>query len=65
MAFHWRLIPPERVPEEPAVPGSFTSQSDAESWVGENWRALAEAGVEQVVLLDGQSTVYEMGLAAE
>ena len=65
MAFHWQLIPAERVPEDPVLPGSFTSQSDAESWVGENWRALAEAGVEQAVLLDGQSTIYEMGLTAD
>lgn len=31
---------------------SFSSQGDAESWLGENWRALLEAGVDQVSLLD-------------
>jgi hypothetical protein len=30
----------------------FTSQGDAESWLGENWRSLLEAGVDQVTLLD-------------
>jgi hypothetical protein len=31
---------------------SFSSQGDAENWVGENWRALLEAGVDQVSLLE-------------
>jgi hypothetical protein len=31
---------------------SFGSQGDAESWIGENWRTLLEAGVDQVSLLD-------------
>ena len=37
---------------------AFPSQSDAESWVGEQWRELLDAGVESVVLLDGDRTVY-------
>ena len=28
----------------------FASQGDAESWLGENWRALLSAGVDQVTL---------------
>jgi hypothetical protein len=31
---------------------SFTSQGDAESWLGENWRTLLAAGVDQVSLLE-------------
>jgi hypothetical protein len=31
---------------------SFSSQGDAESWLGENWRALLDAGVDQVSLLE-------------
>ena len=27
----------------------FASQGDAESWLGENWRALLAAGVDQVL----------------
>ena len=27
----------------------FTSQGDAESWLGENWRALLAAGVDQEI----------------
>lgn len=36
----------------------FQSQSDAESWLGENWRVLLESGVEQVALLDGERVEY-------
>ena len=44
----------------------FPSQSDAESWVGEVWRDLAEAGAGQVVLLEDDHVVYgPMSLAAE
>jgi hypothetical protein len=31
---------------------TFTSQGDAESWLGENWRTLLDAGVDQVTLLE-------------
>ena len=37
---------------------SFGSQGDAESWIGENWRALLEAGVDQVSLLDEGRVEY-------
>ena len=37
---------------------SFGSQGDAESWIGENWRSLLEAGVDQVTLLDDGSPEY-------
>ena len=36
----------------------FASQGDAESWLGENWRALLTAGVDQVWLLDDSRTEY-------
>ena len=36
----------------------FASQGDAESWLGENWRALLEAGVDQVTLLDDDRKEY-------
>lgn len=36
----------------------FASQGDAESWLGENWRALLEAGVDQVTLLDDDRREY-------
>ncbi len=37
---------------------SFPSQADAETWVGESWQDLLSAGVEQVVLLEGDREVY-------
>jgi hypothetical protein len=36
----------------------FASQGDAESWLGENWRGLLEAGVDQVTLLEGDRIEY-------
>jgi hypothetical protein len=36
----------------------FASQGDAESWLGENWRALLEEGVDQVTLLDDDRQEY-------
>ena len=41
-------------PSSPVHP----NQSDAESWLGENWRQLAEAGVAQASLFDGDRRVY-------
>lgn len=36
----------------------FQSQADAESWIGENWRVLLAAGVEQVTLLEEDRVEY-------
>jgi hypothetical protein len=36
----------------------FASQGDAESWLGENWRGLMEAGVDQVTLLEDERKEY-------
>ena len=36
----------------------FPTQSDAETWLGENWRELLSAGVEQVSLLEAGRQVY-------
>lgn len=41
----------------------FDNRSDAESWLGESWHELSDAGVHQVSLLDGGKVVYgPMGL---
>lgn len=39
-------------------PPDFTSQSDAESWIGEAWRQLADIGVAQVRLYEEGREVY-------
>jgi hypothetical protein len=40
------------------APEGFPAQSDAESWIGETWAALLEAGVDAVTLLEGERVVY-------
>jgi hypothetical protein len=61
MAWSWRL---ERA--DGRVVGmseeTFSTQADAESWLGENWRGLRADEVDKVVLLDGETLVYEMSL---
>jgi len=43
----------------------FPSQADAESWIGETWSPLAEAGVAAVTLFDLDRLVYgPMSLSA-
>ena len=37
---------------------TFTSQGDAESWLGENWPALLKAGVDQVSLTEDGRVEY-------
>ncbi|MCW2597478.1 MAG: hypothetical protein JWR06_13 [Jatrophihabitans sp.] len=41
-------------PPSPAHP----NQSDAESWLGEHWRDLAESGVAQTTLFEDDRKVY-------
>lgn len=38
--------------------GSFPAQSDAESWVGEVWRELLDAGIDAVSLFEDERLVY-------
>ena len=37
---------------------SFPTQADAESWIGETWQELFDAGVEAVYLLEDETVVY-------
>ena len=61
MGWTWRY---ESADGEPLTPidlppaETFPTQSDAESWLGESWRELAEAGVAQASLFDGERKVY-------
>jgi hypothetical protein len=67
MAWTWRFEKADGTAVEPAVqPEEFTTQGDAESWLGEFWKELLEGGAEQVVLFDGDTTIYgPMSLHAE
>ena len=61
MAWTWRYEDAAGKPVDPdeAPPGEpFPTQSDAETWLGENWRELLSAGVDQVTLLDSGREVY-------
>ncbi|MEP6665453.1 MAG: hypothetical protein ABJA81_03295 [Nocardioidaceae bacterium] len=67
MAWTWRIETSEGSPVslDFDVP-DFSSQSDAESWLGEVWRELAEAGAGQATLMDDDHEVYgPMSLASE
>lgn len=61
MAWSWRLERADGrmvgMSEE-----TFTTQADAESWLGENWRGLRADDVDMVTLLDGETVVYGMSL---
>jgi hypothetical protein len=43
---------------------TFSSQADAESWLGQVWKDLSAAGVVQVKLLEGERVEYQMSLTA-
>ena len=65
-AWSWRLEGADGSPVGAGSSQSFPSQSDAETWIGENWRDLLDSGVHQVVLLEEQREVYgPMGLHPE
>ena len=41
---------------------AFSSQADAESWIGQAWRELTAAGVTQVTLVEDDRVDYTMSL---
>jgi hypothetical protein len=59
-AWHWRYEDAQggEVTEGVATSPRFSSQADAESWVGEAWRDLLEEGVDAVTLYEGDRRVY-------
>ncbi|WP_131742620.1 hypothetical protein [Actinomadura roseirufa] len=61
MAWSWRL---EKADGQSAgvAEETFSTQADAESWLGENWRGLRAGEVDKVTLLDGETVVYAMSL---
>ncbi|MFJ5223866.1 hypothetical protein [Streptomyces sp. NPDC088400] len=67
MAWMWRFEKADGTEVPPAVePEEFTTQGDAESWVGEVWKELLDGGAEQVSLYDDGSKIYgPMSLRAD
>lgn len=61
MPWTWRY---EDAEGKPATGPSevFGSQSDAESWLGQEWRTLADAGVAKVALMEDDRAEYHMSL---
>jgi hypothetical protein len=62
VSWTWRLETADGspVPGGDSAPASpvHANQSDAESWLGETWRELAEAGVAQATLFEDERKVY-------
>ncbi|MGL5859621.1 MAG: hypothetical protein ACRC35_14690 [Angustibacter sp.] len=56
----WRYVDPDGRDVVPALAPAepFASQSDAESWLGENWRELLSVGVEAVHLREDDADSY-------
>jgi hypothetical protein len=63
MTWTWRYEDGEGRPVD--GPGEvFSSQADAESWVGQTWRELAAAGIASVILFEDDRSEYRMSLLA-
>ncbi len=58
MTWSWRLEAADGSQVSGVNSPQHGSQADAESWLGEQWRELAEEGVIQVTLLDSGTEVY-------
>ncbi len=60
MGWTWRYETSGGAPiEREELPrASFPTQADAETWVGEAWRELLDAGVDAVVLFEDDRRVY-------
>jgi hypothetical protein len=61
MSWSWRYENADGepiTPDDPPPAELFPTQSDAESWLGEEWRVLLAAGVARVSLLEGDRVVY-------
>ncbi|MEV6346027.1 hypothetical protein [Actinoplanes sp. NPDC051851] len=61
MPWSWRYEDVDGKPVDgPAE--TFSSQADAESWIGQEWRQLQGAGVGKVVLVEDDRVDYAMSL---
>ncbi|PSK99733.1 hypothetical protein CLV30_11736 [Haloactinopolyspora alba] len=64
MGWRWQFVAADGGPVQGVDDGAgrpeagFPTQSDAESWLGEHWRELAEAGVDAVILRQDDREVY-------
>ncbi len=61
MTFHW-VFAGQYVASEQEIAGvgpvnNFSTQEDAEEWLGQTWVELADLGVESVTLMSGDEIV--------
>ncbi|MEV2249147.1 hypothetical protein AB0I94_01085 [Streptomyces sp. NPDC050147] len=58
-AWTWRFEKADGTEVQPALtPEEFTTQGDAESWIGEFWKELVEGGADQVSLFEDANKIY-------
>jgi hypothetical protein len=62
MAWTWRFEDAESRPVEGGPSEAFSSQSDAESWLGQTWRELVATGAVTAVLAEDDRVEYSMSL---
>ncbi|GAB7047506.1 hypothetical protein [Catenuloplanes indicus] len=62
MPWNWRYEDSDGKPVE-GPSEAFSSQADAESWIGQTWRELQGNGVGSVVLVEDDRVEYTMSLA--
>lgn len=66
MAWTWRMETADGTARTDLAAPSHQNQSDAESWLGEQWRDLAAKGIARVSLLEDGVEVYgPMPLSAD
>ena len=58
MSWTWRYERSDGGAVDSTGSQSFPTQSDAETWIGESWRELLDAGIDQVSLLEEERVVY-------
>ena len=61
MSWTWQMHSDSGAPEPESATqpsGGFPTQADAETWVGEVWRELLEAGIDSVSLYEDGRLVY-------
>ncbi|MDQ3985914.1 MAG: hypothetical protein M3280_05390 [Actinomycetota bacterium] len=62
--FSWTLLS-DAGDEIKEMDERFGSQEDAENWMGDHWRELADQGAASVSLRRAGEVVYDMSLAPE
>lgn len=66
MALDWHWVADRRSVAAPALDERFPTQGEAETWLGETYPDLLDAGVRAVSLYEADRRVYgPMGLEAE